>query len=373
MKSRDEKRIVIDVTPVLYGSKGGIGRTTKKLVETMLRLETGYEIRLFGRRMCGRNSDCFATGAPIARLRLPRSFETIIQQLGIIELICPGELYHATDFYLPVKRPEKVVATINDIIFLVEAEDMIDHTRLAKWVPPFAKTCSHIIAASDYTKKDLIERLQIDPCKITVVHWGVDRDVFYPAEDKENLRERLKRGFGIERPYFFSMSCSAGRKNTPFLLETYGRLLEAGPVNDLVLVWNPLPELREKYSTPSFAGRVHFLGSQSDDNLRDLYSGATALIFPSLYEGFGLPILEAMACGTPVITSNVSSMPEVGGDAALYIDPRDSGSLVRAMELFENNSQAAEELREKGFKRLSRFSWNRCAQETLGVYSSCLQ
>jgi glycosyltransferase involved in cell wall biosynthesis len=118
--------------------------------------------------------------------------------------------------------------------------------------------------------------------------------------------------------------------------------------------------------------RIHFIGRQSDETLRDLYCGATALVFPSLYEGFGLPILEAMSCGTPVITSRISSMPEVGGDAAIYIDPHESDSLVSALEEFENKRHDHQALRDASLRQADKFSWERCARETLATYARCL-
>jgi glycosyltransferase involved in cell wall biosynthesis len=139
-----------------------------------------------------------------------------------------------------------------------------------------------------------------------------------------------------------------------------------------VLLWDAPPEIRECYGRGQLAERIHFLPRQPDSALRDLYCGATALLYPSLYEGFGLPVLEAMSCGCPVVTSNTTSLPEVAGGAAIYVDPRDATSLVAAMESFENGSANAAGLRVKGLDRASMFSWDRAARETLEVYRRCL-
>jgi len=177
---------------------------------------------------------------------------------------------------------------------------------------------------------------------------------------------------GFDRPFFLAVSCSAGRKNTPFLLDAYARLRRNNPDNDLVLVWDPPAGIRERYCPGGISDRIHFIGRQSDEMLADLYRCATALVFPSLYEGFGLPVLEAMSCGCPVISSATSSMPEAGGKAAVYIDPRDDTSLVKALEAFENGDAETRELTGRGLTQAARFSWERCGRETLQVYERCL-
>ncbi len=144
------------------------------------------------------------------------------------------------------------------------------------------------------------------------------------------------------------------------------------PENDLVLLWNPPAGIKERYSSGNRPERVHFIGRQPDETLADLYRCATALVFPSLYEGFGLPVLEAMSCGCPVIASGTSSVPEAGGEAAIYIDPQDVTSLVKALEAFENDDANTLALSQQGLLQAAQFSWERCGCETLQVYERCL-
>jgi glycosyltransferase involved in cell wall biosynthesis len=363
--------VAIDVSPLLYGGIGGIGRMTRRLVEGILTEEMDFEFMLFGRRLLGEGAVDLPADYPIKRLRLPRSFEPLIKRLRLIETLCPADLYHATDFYMPLGRKARVVATIHDLIFLIEPEAMVDHKRLARWVPEFSARCERILTISEYSKKDIVEQFRIDPERVHVTYPGFERQTFFPEPDREALRDRLEKGLGLTRSYFLSVSCSTGRKNTPFLLAGYERLLGDDPANDLVLVWDPPPEIRRQYGAGRLKDRIHFVGRQPDAVLRDLYCGATAIMFPSLYEGFGLPILEAMACGTPVISSSTSSMPEVGGDAAIYIDPRDQVSLLDAMRLFENGDRTVAALPEKSLRQAARFSWERCVSETLAVYRRC--
>lgn len=365
-------RIVIDATPLLYTSTG-IGRATSKVIETILSIGCKHEILLFGRRLQGKGLRDFGFNVKTVQLRLPRSSEWLIKKTMLIELLCRGDIYHATDFYLPLRYPEKAVATIHDLIFLINPERMIDHVRLSQWVPEFARRCQHIITISEFSKRDIVNHLNIDPQNISVVYWGIDHDTFYPPDDEDNLKKRLSSLLGLERPYFLAVSCSAGRKNTPLLLQAYAHLVRNDPKNDLVLVWNPPPEIYQQYSSSELSARIHFIGRQSDEGLRDLYSGATAVVFPSLYEGFGFPILEGMSCGAPVVTSNITSMPEIGGDAALYVNPLNIDSIISALESFENQTSPVKELREKGLQHAACFTWERCARETLAVYDRCLK
>ncbi len=363
------QRIVIDATPLLYPANG-IGRATRELLRSMLALDHPYEIALFGRRLQGERLSDQGFGVNSVHVRLPRFCEAAIKQLRLVNLLCRGDLYHATDFYMPVYTARPMVATLHDAFFLTHPE-MIDHVRLARQTPEFARRCQVVITDSEYSKSELIRVIGLQPDLVRVVYLGVDGAWFRPEPDPQCLQTRLADR-GLTRPYFLTVSCSDGRKNTPQLLEAYRSLLTRDPQSDLVLTWSPPPELRERYAELAASGRVHFLGRQSDADLRDLYCGATALVFPSLREGFGFPILEAMSCGTPVITSNVSSLPEVGGDAAWYFDPGDETSLLSALEVFENRDPRIADLSQRGLSQAAKFTWDRAARETLAVYESCL-
>jgi glycosyltransferase involved in cell wall biosynthesis len=366
------RKIVIDATPVVYGLPGGIARATRRLVERLRSGEGGYEFVFFARRLLGPSLDSFGLGGRAVHVRLPRRGEAAMKWMGLVDSLCRGDLYHATDFYLPLRDPRCVVATIYDVIFLSEPEAMVDHQRLARWVPPFAKQCRRIITISEYSKAEIAAHLDVPPSRIDVVYLAVDTDLFNPASDENMLRARLVELLPAARPYFLAVSCSTGRKNTPMLLDAYAALLRHDPANDLVLVWDAPAELCERFSSGVFHGRVHFLPRLSDGPLRDLYCGATALVYPSLREGFGLPVIEAMSCGTPVIASRATAIPEAGGEAAIYIDPSNMNSLVHALEAFENRRVNVAALRAAGMRQAAKFSWARMAKETLEVYGKAL-
>ncbi len=367
------KCITLDATPFMF-ARGGVGRTTLTLFQTMQALRPEYRFRLYARRFKGgaldvpENVDCFR------RFRLPKSSEPLLAKLGLVERFVNADLYHATDHYMPLKHPERAVVTIHDLLFMTRPEAGWGiHEYQLKVVPPFAKKCRRIITCSNYTKKDIVEQLQIDPELIHVVSWGIDQRVFHPPEDRDALQEILRKDLGIDFPYFLSVGCNCGRKNTPRLLEAYAEMVADSPDNHLVLVWDPPAEIRRKYAQEPYSRFIHFTGMVTDELLVNLYQGATATVYPSDYEGFGLPVLESFACGVPVITSDRSSLPEVGGDAAIYINPDDVDSIKNAMCDIENHDVDLHFLRERGLEICGRFTWEACAAQTLSVYERALE
>jgi len=367
-------KVVIDASPV-FNPSVGIGRTTLRFIEALQNFTTPFEYVYFARRMIGRplkSALPFACGT--VHLRMPRFSEPTIARFHLIELLCRGDLYHATDFYLPLGRKThaKLVATIHDLIFEISPEKMVDHIRLAKWVRSFAQRCDRIITSSAHSKDDIVKMYNIDPNKIHVIYWGIDREIFKVPQDKDLVCSKVAKRIACSRPFFLAVSCSAGRKNTLRLLDAYARMIPSDPRNDLVLVWNPPADIRDKYSANEYAARIHFIGRQTNDELADLNAAATALVYPSLYEGFGLPVVEAMSCGTPVIASSTTSLPEVGGDAAVYVDPEEVRSIQEALELFENRDISLNGIRERSLMQSARFSWEECVRQTIDVYRSCL-
>ncbi|MEI6234243.1 MAG: glycosyltransferase family 1 protein [Planctomycetota bacterium] len=367
-------RIAIDATPLLFPGTG-VWRVTRELLETMLPMAQPQDVTLFARRFQGGGDMRSIAGAPIQRLRLPRTLADKTRALGFTESRVGAQLYHATDHYLPLRDSTPTVATIHDMIFMIAPEKQFakEHAWFAQRVPAFARRCRRIIAISEHTKRDIIERLAIPGERIDVIPWAVNRATFSPSTDDGELRARLKSAHGIAWPYFFAVSCSEGRKNTPRLLDAYARLVEKNPSHHLVVRWNAPAAIKEKYQRGRFADFIHFAGPVDDAGLADLYRGATAMAFPSLYEGFGLPILEAMSCGTPVITSRNSSLEEVAGDAARYVDPESVDSIHDALTDFENAAPRVTGLREKGLLQAGRFSWEQTARMTLDVYARCLE
>jgi glycosyltransferase involved in cell wall biosynthesis len=228
-----------------------------------------------------------------------------------------------------------------------------------------------VITVSRQSCQDLIKYLPVNPKKINVIPEAASLH-FHPLNEAEYL-PALER-HGIRRPYILSVGSLEPRKNLLRLLEAYARLEGSRP--SLVIAgarnyWKSSPVV-ETVSRLGLEQHVRFTGYVEDADLPALYSAASLFVFPSLYEGFGLPVLEAMACGTPVVTSSVSSLPEVAGDAALLVDPRDVDAIASAMRRILDDSDLAADLRARGLARAAQFSWERTARETLAVYEKVL-
>lgn len=286
------------------------------------------------------------------------------------------DIYHASDHFIPRLHKTPVVATIHDAIMLKHPEWCSTHLRKMKnWV--FKRTTQHakkIIAISHSAVPDLVEYFKIPEKNITVVHHGVD-PIFkkiIPEEIKQNTLNQLK----LKKEYILFVGTLQPRKNILRMIQAFLQLPEELRMQyPLVLVgqngWKT-DELMQVLANPEHAGQVIWLKQVNFQTLRILYQSAKLFCFPSLYEGFGLPILEAFASQVPVITSNITSMPEIAGDGAVLVDPYSVEQIKLAMEDILTNENKAAELIQKGLARLAVFSWEKCARETLAVYQSVI-
>lgn len=372
-----KKRILIDANPVVpflaNGRNTGIGRTCLELILSLdkIRGSLPFEVELYTQNLSGISARRLGTGFKSHHVYLRNtSFgRAIAKATGLRELSSHYDLQHITHNYENVRHPERCIVTVHDAFFMKIEDERFNFAKLRKLYPPFIRRARHIITCSEYSKKDIIETMGIPPEKITVIPWGVDHDVLYPEKDLTAVAETLKNDYGIERPFFLSVSCDAGRKRTPALIEAYNTL--PNPTNDLVLVWgNPPHDIIQKYAGNS---RIHFLKNIPNDALRLLYNGATASLNPTCYEGFGLPVLEAMACGCLAVTCRNSSLLEVGGDVALYIEEPIEESLPIMLRQLDSSEFDYSDRKAAGIARAAQFTWARTAQLTADVYASQLQ
>ncbi|MBN1688174.1 MAG: glycosyltransferase family 4 protein [Candidatus Omnitrophica bacterium] len=287
-------------------------------------------------------------------------------------------LLHVPCFAPPIIRPFKVVVTVHDLIGMKFPNQMGWPSRFywGKWLPVAVRSANAIITDSENSKRDIMQELRIPEKKIHLV---------YPSghEGFSNMKnhpkwEILKKRLNIAEKYFLSVGTLEPRKNLERVIRAFDEFLKQkrGDVRFQLVI----------AGSRSFAqGRAYELlvhGSQanlddilftdylSQEELNLLYSNSQALIFPSLYEGFGIPVLEAMASGTPVLTSKTSSLPEVAGSAAWLVDPTQTQQIVEGMITFGHDESVRSDFVEKGFQQIKNFSWDKAARETIKVYES---
>jgi glycosyltransferase involved in cell wall biosynthesis len=271
------------------------------------------------------------------------------------------------------------IVTCHDLIPLVLARDYLaplPGARALQWARDFARyrTARRVIAISAATKRDLIEHLSIAPERVDVIHLGVDHDRFNPSEMPDERRQLSER-LGLTAPYLLYLGAGDVRKNLPLLIRAFARsraaadltLLLAGPISA-----RQRARLQRTAEQSGVEQRVRLLGYVEEPLLAALYRQCHAHVFPSSYEGFGLPILEAMACGAPTVTSALSSLGEVAGDAALTIPELDLELLATAIRRIVDDASLRATLRERGLARARSFTWQRCATQTLECYTRIL-
>ena len=354
---------------------GGLETYSHSLVEALARLDTDNEYVVYTAR---RNAfEGLAHRHPNFSIRfLGSESRWFAVPFGLPFALWsrPVDLFHATSVVPPV-CPARLVVTVHDLGFKHHPEFFppLVRLRLKTLISSGARRAERIIAVSNTTKQDLVDTFGIPEEKIVVVYEGVSPN-YRPIADDEERRRVLAR-YGIEGDYVLYVGRLHVRKNLVRLLQAFARIRRGGASHRLVLVGRKLfdadPLLRAIVDL-GLTDEVLLPGHIPLADLAHVYSGATVFVYPSLFEGFGLPPLEAMACGTPVITSNVSSLPEVVGDAALLADPRSVDELANAMERLLADVGLRRRCREKGLARVAAFTWERTARETLAVYSTLL-
>lgn len=282
------------------------------------------------------------------------------------------DVFHEPTFVAPIFKRCPTVVTIYDTAFLYMPEfyNRRSVLYLRALLSGSIRKADLIIAISENTKTDIVGNFDVSPGKIRVIPLGSGSD-FRVLEDRERV-EGVKRIYGIEGDYMLNVSLVSPRKNIAGLIKAFKTLKGSGRTDVKLVVaggrgWLCEDVYREARSS-GLESQIIFTGHVPKDHLVCLYNGARALVFPSFYEGFGLPVLEAMACGCPVVASNVSSLPEVCGDAALLADPRDTEGLADAMKRIDDEGSLRQGLIKKGLERIKMFSWEKMAERTLSVY-----
>ncbi|MGE0129585.1 MAG: glycosyltransferase family 4 protein [Blastocatellales bacterium] len=267
-----------------------------------------------------------------------------------------------------------VVATIHDLAFerMPETFTRRGSFQLKLTVRRTAKKAARIATVSEYSRQDLLGIYKLPPEKVVVTYNGIESH-FTPQQASPNEAEQIRQRFGVSRDFLLAVGSLQPRKNLVRLIRAYSKLRSEREdfTPQLVIVGRKLwltDGIFDEVNRQRWADDVILTGYVADEDLPALYRAARAFVYPSLFEGFGLPPLEAMACGTPVVTSGVSSLPEVTGDAALLIDPNDEQALANALIEILNNERLRVELREKGIAQAGKFTWRDAAEKTLRLY-----
>jgi glycosyltransferase involved in cell wall biosynthesis len=368
--------IGLDFTSAIH-QQAGIGRYTREMVKALAansHFTPAY--RLFvaaaGRGnlppLPGRNFTWRPTR--LSERWLARLWYRLQLPLPIEHWTGPLNVFHAPDFFLPpVRSSSKTVVTVHDLSFVREPASVMPgmSRHLNTWVPRSVARADHVIAVSAATRQDLIELYRTPPEKVSVLYHGVTPE-FRPVTDPSILNAvRHKLGLG-DVPFILSLGTIQPRKNFQRLIRAFARLEEQF---SLVIVgstgWEAQP-IFDEVAAQGLTGRVHFPGHVADADLPALYSAAALFAYPSLYEGFGLPALEAMACGTPVVASDRSALPEVVGPAGLLVDPTDIEAMAAAMARVLSNPEFSRRLSLAGQKRAAAFTWEAMARQLVEIY-----
>ncbi len=360
----------------------GIGRYISELVKHFPFLETEFEFHLLvdkspapgevrGCRMIHLGRFCRDDGI-CAKLYSPFWMNVIVSRYLYKTKV---DLFHGANFVLPNQAPCPCVSTVHDLAFIrkPEAYSWTYRRYIYAQVRTAIRRADAIIVVSEATKRDLVDLMDVDPERITVIYHGVS-EKFAPISDQEYL-SAIRTKFGLPGKFLLTVGVVQRRKNIDTLLRAVKPLIDEGLTEAVVLAGREglgADEVRQTARELGILDRVYFLGYVGDEQLAGLYNLAQCLVFPSWYEGFGLPLLEAMACGCPVVASKVSSIPEVVGDAAVLFPPSDADALTTRLREVLTLERLREEMIRKGHLWAAKFTWREAAARHLDLYRRLL-
>lgn len=357
------------------GNDSGTGRYTQRLAEALTAMEGGVDVAVVWpegvARSATNNAASYIESSATGALR-----RVMFDQIGIKQTRrrLGADVVHYPASVGALTRIPNTVLTVHDLSFL----------REPSWFPAgrsfyyrravlrSARLATRIVADSQATADDLVSMAGIAASRIDVVHLGVD-EAYRPAS--EDAQAAARRDYGLPDRFFLYCGTLEPRKNIPRLVEAWSSIADRCDW-DLVIAgrrgWQVKP-IEEAVANSPYAARIHPAGFIEEEELSAVLSAAGAFVWPSLWEGFGLPPLEAMACGTPVLTSSTSSLPEVVGDAALLVDPYDTAAIAEGMLRLAEDETLRADLRAKGLARAAGFTWRKTAEETVECYRQVLR
>jgi glycosyltransferase involved in cell wall biosynthesis len=371
-------KIGIDISPII-GEKTGVGYYTANLVDSLARIDRTNQYQLYPFFYHLYQSDFKTAVGPSQEnfhmhcQNIPKIIIDIAWHYSPIPkkwILGNVDILHSTTFCSPGDHYGKLIVTVYDVSFLILPEYHTEANRqhALKGTADAVRFADCIIAISDSGKKDLVKYFAADPEKVVVTHLAA-KDIFTPRGLDE--RNRVLKKFGISGDFILFVGSFEPRKNIGTLVRAYINLPEKVKKQYSLVIAGGKGWLNTDIDAligSQDSAQIRRIGYVDERDLAALYSAATVFVYPSFYEGFGLPNLEAMSCGTPVITSNTSSMPEIGGAAALYFDPHDVRQLTSLLLEVIEDENLRKELSRKGIERAGEFSWEKTARATLKIY-----
>jgi glycosyltransferase involved in cell wall biosynthesis len=360
----------------LLGKRTGVGRYLLNLIKRMSSLRGEIEFNLFVDESIKKVHFGDKNNISIKKINAPNLLWKNIR-LPFALMSDKAHLVHLPSYTIPFWAPCPTIVTIHDVIFAFHPEwcSKKQHIRFKHLVRLSAKKANAIIVVSNSTKKELLDLTKISEDKIYLTYLAAD-EIFKPNKDPLVL-ENLRQKYNFKEDYILHVGSLHPRRNIERIINAFSHLkkeIDKKIIFILVGQWfdkkNKLNDMAKKLNIINYIKHIDYV---PDDDLVKLYNFADLFIYPSLYEGFGLPVLEAMACGTPVITSNISSLPEITGDAAFLVDPYNVYEMKEAMKSILLEKELHSRLIEKGFKKIKNYTWNKAAEKTLEIYKNVIK
>lgn len=368
--------IGIDISSVV-NQKTGVARYTKQLVKNLLEIDKENRYTLYSFFGSRKNTLPFNKNNAIFKAYNypPQSFKTFLLMLRLLNkspdfLTKEADIMHSTDLLFPASSNKPSVLTVHDLIFLRFPRFYTQKNRsYMKSMAKFSiKNASHIICYSQATKKDIVNLLAVDENKISVIYLGVEK--YFKRTNNRSI-SLAKQKYKLPRNYILTLSTIEPRKNLKRLIQAFNSIKSEIGDFKLVIVGQRGWKYRKFFqflSQMDVEEDIVLTGYVNDKDLPAIYSGASVFAYPSLYEGFGLPVLEAMACGTPVVCANTSSLPEIVGEAAVTINPYSVKEIATGIKNVIVDKNLAKTLSNESIKQARKFSWENTAKQTLAIY-----
>lgn len=372
----------IGIDARLYGPiSKGIGRYLQELISNLEKMDQNNEYVIF---LYSENFNDYEPKNPrFKKVLAPYRWYALAEQLKFPKLIKKQgiDLMHFPHFNVPVFYRKPFVLTIHDLILTkFPSKRASTKSFLTYWIKNLfyrvviksaLKRAKKIIAVSNFTKDDIVQQFNTNPKKIKVIYEGLSKfEIGEKSNDKSLILE-----YNITKPYILYAGNAYPHKNLEHLLLAFKKISKEKNLQ-LALVGKKdyfYQNLQKKAKKLNLKDKVLFLGYLTDEKLALIYKNALAYVFPSLYEGFGLPPLEAMSFGVPVLSSNAASLPEILGKAALYFNPKDTDQIAEKIKQITEKEDLRKEMQEKGRKQIKKYSWQKCAEKTLQIYEDFLK